>query len=212
DVVVLAARGGARLVEEALGQRGLARVQELDRDAAAELEVAGEEHAARPALADQLDQLVVVDPITGARCRTCGLHRGRAPGIHPARRCEPVPRRVPRAAERTRRCARRKPRALHRWRGRQRAVQRQMLRRAARWLAASWSWPPCARDSRSATCSRRYGAAIAGLPSPGGGSSTRRRRSQSPAGVWPRTISCPARSWTAATTGEAANTSGRCSG
>jgi hypothetical protein len=69
DVVVLAERGGARLDAEPLGLFGLVRLQELDRDAAAEPDIAGEEHAPHPALADHLDDLVLVDPDAGVQRR-----------------------------------------------------------------------------------------------------------------------------------------------
>src|SRR6185436_12233370 len=85
DVVVLAARGGARLDEEALPDLGLVGLQELDRDAAAEPEIAGEEHGPHPALAEQLDHLVLVDADAGVRRR--------ARRVDPCRRAvEGVPR------------------------------------------------------------------------------------------------------------------------
>jgi hypothetical protein len=61
DVLVAAARGRARLDEEALRQLGLRGRQELDRDAATELGVAREVDHAHAALAELADQLVLRD-------------------------------------------------------------------------------------------------------------------------------------------------------
>ena len=77
DVVVLAAGRRARLDEEALGQLGLVRLQELDRDAAAEPEIAREVDGPHPALADHLDHLVLVDPHARMRRRRGGVDAGR---------------------------------------------------------------------------------------------------------------------------------------
>jgi hypothetical protein len=67
DVLVAAARGGAGLDDEALGQLGVVRLQDLDRDLAAELGVAGQVHRAHAARADLADDLVLVDLRAGAR-------------------------------------------------------------------------------------------------------------------------------------------------
>ena len=61
DVLVTAPRGGARLEDESRVEVRLVALQELDRDAAAELGVARQVHGAHAAATELADQLVGAD-------------------------------------------------------------------------------------------------------------------------------------------------------
>src|SRR5439155_25418021 len=63
DVLVRAARGRARLDEEALDEVWVVAKQELDRDLAAELGVAAEKHLAHPTARELADQLEPADRV-----------------------------------------------------------------------------------------------------------------------------------------------------
>ena len=85
DVLVLAARRGARLAQEVAGQRRRAGEQQLDRDAPAEPHVAREIDDPHPAAPELANDLVLADP--RARARTapvCDRRRlRRAPRASP---------------------------------------------------------------------------------------------------------------------------------
>src|SRR5262249_5298930 len=69
DVLVLAAGGGPRLDQEAPGARPAVLEEDLDRDQAAKLGVARQEHGAHAALPELADDLVVVDRAADAERR-----------------------------------------------------------------------------------------------------------------------------------------------
>src|SRR5690606_11667678 len=85
-----------RLDEEPLRDLRLVRLQELDRDAATEAQVAGEVDGAHAALADHLDHLVLVDAnagvwrgargVDGGRCALALITHARATGARHRRR------------------------------------------------------------------------------------------------------------------------------